>query len=269
MSKDTEIKVPKVHFGGDYHTAQIYSMGYEFAFLGRKTKKGPFHQATPFVYCKDFLHDAVWAFLNKSSIKIYSFIYDYATSVPLCLDRTVLAFRNAQFKGDKESEFHSRLEPCLEFLQLADRALGFRPTQIYPVPHEGGPCWMILADGRWQHAPTMVSLFSLFVRVGCFHKPGDTLETTISRAAEGEVKVGDSSHYAGNKDGSYVKSGRKGIDCILEHGLGVFHDSQMENYPPELKDKGLHDNYGIVNFTAGRPKSVMPHWYRREIWGKK
>lgn len=260
-------KAPKVNFGGDYKTAQIYSMGYEFAFMGQKTKTGPFHQACPFVYCKDFLHDAIWAFLNKTNVSIWSFKYAHGKDVPLNMDRTVLAFRNTQFKG-KEDEFHAMMAPCLEFLQMVDRQLGFRPTQIFQVDHKESPCWLVIGDAGWQHAPTMISLYTLFIRLGCFHKPGDELEKTLKRAEKGSIKIGDDSSYAGNRDCNYVKRGRKGIDLILQHGLDIWHEEQKDNYPEKLKGNGLHDNYGIVNFTAQRPKSVMPHWYRSEIWGK-
>lgn len=258
---------PKVKFGGDYHTSQIYSLGYEFAFMSRKTKRSAFEQATPFVYCKDFLHDAIWAYLNKSSVSIWSFKYDYAKNLPLLMDRTVLCFRNTQF-AKKPEDFHKMMGPCLEFLQLCEKELGFeRLTEIHQVENPDGPCWLVLGDAGWQHAPTMISLYTLFIRLGCFHKPGDSLASTLKKAEKGSIEIGDSRSYAGNNDCKYVKQGRSGIDVILKHGLDVFHEGQADNYPKSLKENGLHDNYGIVNFTAKRPQKVLPHWYRKEIWG--
>ncbi len=261
-------KAPKVEFGGDYRTAQIYSMGYEFAFMSRKTARSPYKQATPFVYCKDFLHDALWAFLNKTNVQIWSFKYDYGKNPDLLLDHTALCFRNTQFKG-KDADFDGMMPACLEFLQLCDRQLGFRPSQIFKVENKESPCWLVLGDPGWQHAPTMISLYTLFIRLGCFHKPGDTLAKTLKRAEKGSIKIGENSDYAGNNDCKYVKEGRVGIDLIMKHGLDIWHDDQYENYPKSLKENGLHDNYGIVNFTAKRPLEVVPHWYRKEIWGRK
>jgi hypothetical protein len=261
---------PKVEFGRDYETDQIYSMGYEFAFMSRVGRGNSFKQATPFVYCKDFLHDAIWAFLNKTNVNIYSFKYEFGKNPDLVMNRTVLAFRNTEFKKKKKGEeFHAMMPACLEFLQLCDRQLGFRPTQIFEVSHNKGPCWLIVADPGWQHAPTMISLFTLFVRVGCFHTPGATLEETLALAEKGKISIGNGSGYAGNRDCSYIKQGRKGIDLILEHGLDVWHGNRADNYPKKLNANGeLHDNFGIVNFTASRPREAMPHWYRKEIWGK-
>jgi hypothetical protein len=262
------IKTPKVKFGGDYKTAQIYSSGYEFAFMSQKTKRSAFEQVTPFVYCKDFLHDAIWAFLNKTNIEKWSFKYSYKKDKPLHMDRSVLCFRNTQFIK-KPADFHTMMAPCMEFLHLCEEELGFENfTEIYEVEHEGGPCWLLVGDAGWQHAPTMISLYTLFIRLGCFHKPGDTLKKTLSCAEKGSIKIGSNSDYAGNNDCKYVKQGRAGIDVIFKHGLDVFHPKQIDNYPKTLKENGLHDNYGIVNFTARRPEKVVPHWYRKEIWGK-
>jgi hypothetical protein len=62
-----------VTFGKNYDTDQIYSTGIEFAFAGRKDRK--WKQATTFAYCKDFLHDAVWATLNRKPIHVHGFHY--------------------------------------------------------------------------------------------------------------------------------------------------------------------------------------------------
>lgn len=256
-------KALQVEFGGDYRTDQIYSLGYEFAFMSEED--GVLKQACPFVYCKDFLHDAIWAFLNKTKVSIWSFNYDVEKNRPLEIKRTVLAFRNTQFKG-KDKKFHEAMENCLEFLHGIERMLGFRPTRIEAVEHPEGPTWVVIGDKRWQHAPTMISLYTLLIRLGCFHKLGDDVIKTLDRAESGKIKIGDSGSYAGNKDCSYVKQARKGIDAILRHGIDIFHEKQVENYPPELKGNGLHDNYGIVNFTLGKPKKVLPHWYREGIW---
>ena len=83
---------------------------------------------------------------------------------------------------------------------------------------------------------------------------------------ETKIKIGSDHSYAGSNDCSYVKQARKGIEVILTHGTDVFHRTIKANYPATLKGNGLHDNYGIVNFTRGRPKAIMTHWYREELW---
>ncbi len=256
---------PEIKFGDNYRTTQVYSRGFEFAFMSRPENESFYEQATTFVYCKDFLHDAIWAFLNQSKVSIWDFEYDFKLNKPIQMDRTVLAFRNTAYKENPE-EFHKQLGVCLEFLQGVDALVGLEPTQIYPIEHAEGPCWLVLADPRWQLAPTLISLFTLLARIGFLHNPGDSIQQTLDRAEKGEIAIGDNKSYAGNRDCSYVKQARKGIDVILKHGLEIFHPTPQENYPPSLIKHRLHDNFGIVNFTQGRPKTVMPYWYREEIW---
>ena len=259
------MSAPEVEFSKNYNTAQIYSQGFEFAFMSRPKGEKVYRQATTFVYCKDFLHDAIWAFLHKTKVTIYGFKYDYAKDKPLKMDRTALAFRNTQYQKEP-AKFHEHLGACVEFLQGVDRLLNLRPTQIYQVPHDQSPCWLILADKHWQLAPTMLSLYTLFVRLGFFHTPGQEVSETIDLAAKGKIKIGDDSRYAGNRDCSYVRQAHKGIEVILKHGTDVFHRVTKENYPKDVDTHLLHDGFGIVSFTQGKPKKTMLHWYREEIW---
>lgn len=258
----------KVAWNDNYRTSQIYSRGFEFAFLSES--EGVFYQATTFVYCKDFLHDAIWATLNKKPVRIYGFKYDPSKDVALQMDRTVLALRNTEYrKKDEDGRFHEQLAACLEFVQQIDRRLGFRPTQIYVVEHADAPCWAIVGDARWQHAPTLLSLYTLLLRLGFLHRPGQDSDKTLQLAGEEKKLLGDACNYAGNLDCRYVKEARVGIDLIMRHGLNIFHPKQEDNYPSSLDVSTLHNFLGIVNFSKQAAKEEMPHWFRDEIWKDK
>lgn len=258
-------EAPPVEFSKNYTTAQIYSKGFEFAFMS--DIDGTYHQACTFVYCKDFLHDAVWAMINKTKWHIYGFKYDSSKDVPLDLDNCVFAFRNTVYNG-KDAEFHSRRLACQEFLNGVEAKLGFQPSVIYEVPHDGGPCWLIVGDKGWQHAPPLVGLYTLLIRVGFMHNSGDSADETLKKAKSGKIKIGDSGSYAGNRDCSYISQSWKGIQAILKHGLDIFYAKMEANYPKDLPKRGasLHDAYGPVNFSKGIPKKAMPHWYRAKYW---
>lgn len=157
----------------------------------------------------------------------------------------------------------------MEFLNKCEELMGFEPSQVYEVPHKGGPCWLIVGDKKWQIAPPMVGLYTLFIRVGFMHTPGDSAEATLKKAKEGKIKIGDSTGYAGNRDCSYISQAWKGIQVILKHGVEIFHDSIEENYPKDLPDKvgSLHDYLGPVNFAKNASvKKAMPHWFRAKYW---
>ena len=259
-------EVPKVSFGKNYRTAQIYSAGFEFSFASEIQEV--WQQACTFVYCKDFLHDAVWAHLNKKPWQIHGFKYTPGVDPDLDMKHCAMFFRNTQYKG-KQDEFHDMLPNCLEFLNKCEDAMGMEPSVIFKVPHEDAPCWLIVSDKGWQVAPPMLGLYTLMVRIGLVHTPGDSFETTLKLGREGKIKFDTGGiGYAGNRDGGYVKTAWPGISVILKHGLKVWHPEIENNYPLDLPQTigSLHDNGGPVSYSQGLAKKAMPFWYRTEIW---
>lgn len=262
---------PPVEFNRNYDTNQIYSKGFEFAFMS--DVEGTYKQACTFVYCKDFLHDAMWAAVNRTKWSIFQFHYDTAKDILLDMNHCVLAFRNTLYKT-QTAEFHQAREACQEFLNELEEKMGFEPSQVYEVPHADSPCWLVIGDKGWQHAPPMVGLFTLVIRVGFMHQLGDSADETLEKAKEGKIKIGDNSDYAGHRDCSYIASAWKGIQVILKYGLDIFYENMSENYPKDLRQRGanLHNDFGPVNFTKVHDKAnrgahkAMPHWYRKKYW---
>jgi hypothetical protein len=261
----------KIVFTQDYTTEEIYSTGVEFALLGRHEKQ--WQQAMTFVHCKDFLHDAVWATLHKQPVEVYNFKYDPQKDLPIHLLRVALAFRNRDLAESPGLEkFHAHLEGCMDFLQQVDQELGFRPTHLYPVKHNKGPCWLVLGDRRWLLAPPLISMYSLLIRTGYYHNPGGHFRRTLEQVRDGELGIHTSDEYdsygeaSGTNDSRYVEQAWDGLEAIFEHGAALFHDDISENYP-QLERFGLfHNDYGIVNFAKKRPEKKMPKWYRKSFW---
>ena len=256
---------PQVKFTRNYGTSQIYSSGFEFAFMSQQ--EDVWTQACTFVYCKDFLHDAVWAAVNQTQWGIYGFEYNAKKDVPLDRDYCALAFRNTAYKG-REEEFHAQRKACQAFLNGVEKKLGFKKSKIHQVEHEKVPCWLIIGDKSWQHAPPLVGFFTLFIRLGFMHNLERKVDETLQLAKEEKIKIGSSTSYAGNRDSSYIKQAWEGLQVLFKHNLGVFHEKMEDNYPQDLPNRGpsLHDHYGPVNFSKKCPKEAMPHWYRSEIW---
>lgn len=290
-----------VTLGRDYDTSQIYSTGVEFALVGRQDKK--WKQATTFVFCKDFLHDAIWAQLHKKPVTIYDFRYnpigkrgpepkkgtdewydwsdaideEVKKDIPIHFGRTSLLFRDTNLSGVAgQKRFHAHRLGCLDFLHQAEKQLGFRRTEIHQVKGKknGPPTWLILGDKQWMLSPTLLSLYGLLIRVGYYHNAGGDFMRTLEMMKDGELGVGgdpddiygDYSDAAGSNDASYVKQAWKGIQVILKHGTKVFHPDMIDNYPADVGTHTLHDQYGIVNFTSRKPAKRMPHWYRKTLW---
>jgi hypothetical protein len=252
---------PPVEFSENYNTAQIYSQGFEFAFM--TLLQGVWKQVCTFVYCKDFLHDLVWAFVNKTKWSIYGFNYDTSKNLPLEMNHTVFAFRNNQMKDDPR-KFHERRETCQSFLNQIEEKLGFEPSKIFEVPHPQGPCWLIIGDKCWQHAPPILGLFTLFIRVGFAHDPKESYETTLENCRSGKFKITASGVEAGFNDPGYVKESWIGLQAFLKHGTETFYPTIEENYPEDLPKKlNLHNAVGPVNWSKGSAKVAMPRWYEK------
>lgn len=252
----------KVAFSGDYGTSQIYSQGFEFAFM--KKLEGVWKQVCTFVYCKDFLHDLVWAFVNKTKWSIYGFSYDTAKSLPLEMDNCVFAFRNNQMKADP-AKFHAQRGACQNFLNQIEEKLGFEPSKIFEVPHPQGPCWLIIGDKRWQHAPPILGFFTLFIRVGFAHNPKDSYEVTLENCRTGKLKIVEASQAAGANDPGYIREAWAGLQVFLKNSIDAFHPTIQENYPADLPKRNisLHNSLGPVSWSQGSAKKAMPRWYEK------
>jgi hypothetical protein len=216
--------------------SQIYSTGLEFAFA-TKTK-----QATDFVFCKDFLHDCVYALLNEKKIKPYGFNYDPKQN-PIGLKHTYILVGN---KSDNKMK--DRIENCLDFLNQTERKLKLRRTTVYECenpPSQYANCGVYLfrGSGMWTNAPAMMSLYSLFIRIGMVHKVGDDFMKTIDNVQEGITTA-----YQKN-DSIYLKQSRLGIDKILELGYRKFFYKETKKNYPDIDVDTIHNNFGIVGFT--------------------
>ena len=251
---------PKVEFGSNYHTAQIYSKGYEFAFMSRV--EGIWKQICTFVYCKDFLHDLVWAAINKTKWSIYGFHYDSSKDLPLEQEFCAFAFRNTDF-AKEPAKFHEKMPACLDFLNQVEKVLGFQPSKIWQVEHQAAPCWLIVSDKRWQIAPPLLGIFTLFIRLGTAHTLGESYEETLKKCREHKIKLAEAG-VAGSNDPGYIQHSWKGIEALFAHKLDNFYPTIEENYPADLPKRGvsLHDALGPVNWTKGHARKAMPQWYK-------
>lgn len=235
--------------------AQIYSSGLEYAFLSPNGK-----QCCAFVYCKDFLHDAVHAMIHNKSATIFGFTFDAKTMPPIDLTQTRLLLTNA-----KDPNFSQKSENILDFLHQIERRLKLVRTKISICenpPARYQQCGVIAVTGsqRWQNSPPMLSLYTLLLRLGFTHKKGDNFETTMQNVIKGKVRP-----YQSN-DRNYLSSAKPKIDEILKIGYRPFFFGEMEkNYKPNVAVHTLHGSGGIVALARGYSKSVCKHWSRKAL----
>lgn len=235
---------------------QIYSKGMEFALVSQDYK-----QCNPFVWCKDFLQDVVFASLHKKWIDIYDFQYSPNTDPEPCLDKIRLLIANAH-----DSKLRSKIPNILDILHQVEDKLEIkhslaRECGLPPENYKKGGVWMFEGSKRWIKSPPMLSLYTLLIRVGCVHEIGVRFEKTLANIIAGEQKP-----YQ-KKDSLWLKHAMMGIEKVIRIGdRKIFHRDIKDNYP-NLDIDVIHNQLGIAGFSSdiqdklkGRSVAV-PYWH--------
>lgn len=111
---------------------------------------------------------------------------------------------------------------------------------------EGSPRWLI--------ASPMLSMYTLFIRIGMGHIAGTPFRETLQNILEGKTPsylLIDKSRLAGSMNG---------INWIFAQGdRSIFPQDLHENY----KDVGIgyFHNYGIMSFACGSTRKHFPNWW--------
>ncbi len=228
---------------------QIYSSGLEFAFISAEGK-----QCHAFAYCKDFLQDAVWATLNKSSASIYGFSYVHGTNPPVDLSVMRLGVR---LSNSKPGELEKMCLNSVKFLREVDKEQGFAPTDILlggKRKGEKSDTFVFVSDPKWLYSPVMVSWYSLLVRVGMTYAGGDWRK-----------HFDGAKSYLGRNDKRYTTSSKAGVDKLVgKQPNTIFAKTFSGNYPKGVVVSAMHNNGGIVAFSKGNvdPK-IKAKWQKK------
>jgi len=212
------------------HLSEIYHAGFQLAFVSPDLE-----QCHPWVLCKDFMTDALWADLHKKKASIYGFTYDPAKDPKLTRTKTVVVVRNRQKTAEV---FCKEIKLSIKFINCLEERMGFKPSKAEQVEcGKDGCVWMITGDKKWMHAPPVFSLYSLYLRVGCFYDGKGRLHQAV-RDFKKNVK---------HNDAGYLKTSRKLRLLLLQSGLTIFKDKKEDNYPKSADIHEIHNQWGIVN----------------------
>lgn len=238
-----------VNWFPDASMAQIYSTGLEFAFVSLEGK-----QCHAFAYCKDFLQDAVWATLNKSSVGIYGFSYVHGKNPPVDMDNMRLGVR---VKGTPKEDMETMCRKALTFLQEVDAGQGFSPSELLLGGQRKGEkskTFVFVSDPAWLHSPPMVSLYSLLVRVGMTYEGGGW-----------RAHFDNAKKYIGKNDKTYIKSAQKGVNKIIgKDPTKIFAKEIKDNYPTGVSVSSMHNSSGIVAYAKGSVEAkIKSKWQKK------
>jgi len=239
-------------FEGLNHLCEIYTTGLQFAFVSDQ-----FEQAHQWVLCKDFLTDVLWSTVHDEPIEIYSFEYLPRDYPAISKDPVRLIVRN---KAISQDEWERQIRQSKKFINKVEKKLGFKLAKLEKVeydehdPAKGGSVWMFTLDKRWIHASAMISMLTLYIRLGCQYDDESSINSTLKNFKKkyGVDEDGNRPNVPGAQDESlfndadYLRKSHTLRQLIMKKGISIFAPKMEDNYPYE-DTWTVHDYWGIVS----------------------
>lgn len=232
---------------------QAFTTGVEYAFVNSKN-----YQACPFVFCKDFLQDAIHARIINEKRGIHGFYYDPSQNKTINLNKTLILVANSE-----DVLLEQRMESCLDFIhQLEDKFSFNTKTKILkclspPLKYIRSGVFCFEASKRWIIAPPMISMYTLLIRVGLGHTIGQKFNKTLEK-----IELKEQKPYQ-HVDGHRIQHAIKSINYIISKGdKKIFGNKIKDNYPKHIKTSVMHNDLGIIGFSRKLTKNKMPQWFK-------
>jgi hypothetical protein len=161
-------------------------------------------------------------------------------------------------KEKTAQQFEQEIQNACKFINLVEVRLKFNLATVEQVEHkQGESVWMLTLDKRWIHAPPMISMLSLFVRMGCYYdgksKLNDAVRAFKNRTVNepeaddwGDYDEDYASEEVINNDKEYLSASRSMRLLILKKGISIFCPKIEDNYPGGEDIHTVHNDWGIV-----------------------
>lgn len=253
----------KIKWYPDKSMSEIYQQtGMQFAFLGPLDKK--IHkQCHPFVLCRDFLHDAVKAHLNKSRWQIHGFIYEYGKYPAVDMDAMRMLVRKrfyagktskANIKGDAEKKMAKNikkfeadmLEFSLRLIHHYEEIGGIEEKTVLDkdIDPKNNPVFIFTGSPIWMSSPFLVSMYTYLIRLGDKEIVSFETDDDLRKGYQDlmkDTKVNDN-------DISYLRKNWDKLHIVMTQREKLFGKEPIHQiYYDGLTDSAFHNNCGIFN----------------------
>lgn len=247
----------------DKQMSEIYQQtGMQFAFLGPLDEK-VHKQCHPFVLCRDFLHDAVRAHLNKSRWQIHGFIYEYGKYPAVDMEMMRMLVRKkfytsktAKEKVDKlkAKEIAKKLKKFEEDMVDFSLRLIHHYEDIGEIEEKtvidtntddmGNPVFIFTGSPVWMSSPFLVSMYTYLIRLGdkaiVDFKSDDDLRKGYQNMIT-NIKTQDN-------DIKYLKKNWDKLHIVMAKRTELFGEEAIHQiYFKGVSDSMFHNNCGIFN----------------------
>jgi len=241
----------------DLDLYETYDHGFSFAICGPQDAKGTTPQVTPWLHCRDYFQDYVWAAIHGEKLKPEEkTAYGVDGKLPISWDPFAVLTADPDCKGDK---FLKEMQASTTFLRWFERQMGLKRTKAFTVsnPKRGWGRRVVLleASAVWLRAAPLTSMFTLLARVGMVHSPDEHPADTIAAVME--------RRRAATRDED-ADTLREALPAIAKLGtrrgrLRYFDKNPTVNYPGEVDISDFHHHFGIASFADGQ----TGHWLGR------
>jgi hypothetical protein len=232
------------------YLCEIYQdVDMKFAFVS--DAKDGYRQCHTLAKCRDFLQDAIRAFITKGSASIYSFTYKHGTNPPIDMKKTrMLVKRDGKTSND---DFKTQMGRAKRLLVHYERKAGWSESKVLKV--EGDPGLRVfISPPEWMRAPHLISLYTLLIRLGaykasyCGVKKEETIQSKFKELIEGNRNTGRNGQPL---DINYLSTIYQHIELIMEKCDELVSEKIEDNYP-NVSINSLHNHSGIVSLCQGR-----------------
>jgi len=283
----------KIKWYPDKSMNEIYQQtGMQFAFLSPE-KDGVFEQCHPFVLCRDFLHDAVRAHLNKNRWQIFGFEYEYAKYPPLDMScmrmlsrKKILTSRPKDLRKiskplkDSIRKFKRDMYDGLQLLNYYEDMGGLPISSMDETKDENkNPVFIFTGSPVWMTAPYLVSLYTFLIRLGDkkFDFKDNSIEKNYEKLmgeyADNTYQPTPTGKKAFDNDVSYLRKNWDKIGIVMTQREKLFgkKDDEIHKgyFNKSIATSTFHNNCGIYNLCSYQsPEKELNERLKEMVNGK-
>lgn len=231
----------EVFLNNDKGLCEIYQdVDMKFAFCeveeGDKTSVRQLH---PWIKCRDFLGDALFASHHGVSYSVYGFSWDGKDrKVPT--DMTYLLIKH---------ESKEELNNNLRLVHSLEKEAGWRQTELIDLDiNADGHVFLLISSKKWVSSTVLISLYTMLWRLASNKiKEGEDIESFLARCEKG-----------GGNDATYLKRIREKMKemklkehvffTIMKNSSSIFEDAYSYAGNEDLPYT-VHDNNGILTIV--------------------
>lgn len=192
---------------------QIYSQSQDFPDIGILSQDGS--QIGPFVRCKDYIMDVVWAHNRKTPFVLYGFNYQNPTEKPLPTYRLNLCLTWKNKTKEQMEEMLKNTLNTIADIETKAKVPARAPTlfsNVMSFKNEGKDQYYFIVYGSyfWRRNVESITFFVTSMRLGLLN-PSGTWDSLLTIAKSGAA--------ANFNDSTYLGYGKPYMDLLKTKGV--------------------------------------------------